>query len=86
MELTDLLARIIHCNSISSINPSIDQGNRDVIDLLANTLGDLGFAIEIMDLGPMAKQPFSAKRARQPLVRPWHLRYERLLPPGYRGL
>ena len=51
MELTDLLARIIHCNSISSINPSIDQGNREVIDLLANTLRELGFAIEVMDLG-----------------------------------
>ena len=39
MQLTDLLSRIIHCNSISSINPSIDQGNREVIDLLANTSG-----------------------------------------------
>ena len=45
MELTDLLARIIRCNSISSINPSIDQGNREVIDLLANSLSDLCFAI-----------------------------------------
>lgn len=51
MELTDLLSRIIHCNSISSINPSIDRGNREVIDLLANTLEELGLAIEIMDLG-----------------------------------
>ena len=51
MELTDLLSRIIRSNSISSINPAIDQGNREVIDLLANTLAELGFTIEIMDLG-----------------------------------
>ena len=51
MEMTDLLSRIIRSNSISSINPAIDQGNREVIDLLANTLGELGFTTEIMDLG-----------------------------------
>jgi acetylornithine deacetylase len=51
MQLTDLLSRIIQCNSISSINPSIDHGNREVIDLLANTLSELGFNCEIMDLG-----------------------------------
>ena len=51
MELTDLLSRIIRSNSISSINPAIDQGNREVIDLLANTLAELGFTTEIMDLG-----------------------------------
>lgn len=51
MELTELLSRIIQCNSISSINPAIDHGNREVIDLLATTLTELGFRSEIMDLG-----------------------------------
>lgn len=51
MHFNDLFSRIIASNSVSSINPSLDQGNRPVIDLLANTLEELGFSCEVMDLG-----------------------------------
>ncbi|RLA39066.1 MAG: acetylornithine deacetylase [Gammaproteobacteria bacterium] len=50
MTILDMLRRLIACNSISSVNADIDQGNRDVIDILANWLDDLGFHTEIMSL------------------------------------
>ncbi|MGV6807872.1 MAG: acetylornithine deacetylase [bacterium] len=45
-----MLREIIALNSISSSLASIDQGNRDVINHLANWLEGLGFDVEIMPL------------------------------------
>lgn len=50
MALHEFLSRIIACNSISSVDPSVDQGNRALIDLLANRFESLGFSCEIMVL------------------------------------
>ena len=55
MQLIPMLQRLIATNSISSVNPAIDQGNRAVIELLANWLEDLGFATEIMPLADPRK-------------------------------
>lgn len=44
------LRSLVGTPSISSVSPEFDQTNRDVIDLLAGWLVDLGFAIEIMSL------------------------------------
>ena len=48
IKLTDLFSRIIACNSVSSVNPLLDQGNRQVIELLANILEKMGFDCEVM--------------------------------------
>ncbi len=50
MRFEKLLKQIVACNSISSVDPSLDQGNRSMIDLLANRLEELGFSCEIMEL------------------------------------
>lgn len=50
-----MLQQLIACNSISSVNPNIDQGNRAVIELLANWLDALGFKTEIMPLADPRK-------------------------------
>lgn len=55
MNLTTMLQQLIATNSISSVVPSIDQSNREVIDLLANWLDGLGFQIEIMPLADSRK-------------------------------
>ena len=55
MDITNTLSSLIACNSISSVNPAFDQGNRRVIDLLANWLEALGFSIEIMPLADPRK-------------------------------
>lgn len=47
-------ARLIATPSVSSIDPSLDQGNRGTIELLANWLDDLGFAIELMPVDEQA--------------------------------
>jgi len=39
---------LIRLPSISSVNPSIDQSNRPVVELLASWLGELGFSVELM--------------------------------------
>lgn len=46
------LNQLVSTPSVSSTDPSWDQGNRDVIDLLASWLQDLGFQIEIQDVTP----------------------------------
>ncbi|MEJ2397736.1 MAG: M20/M25/M40 family metallo-hydrolase [Gammaproteobacteria bacterium] len=51
------LRALIGTPSVSSVSPEFDQSNRPVIDLLANWLADLGFAIEIM---PLPNQPEKA--------------------------
>ncbi|MEH6469270.1 MAG: M20/M25/M40 family metallo-hydrolase, partial [Porticoccus sp.] len=50
-----MLQRLIASNSISSVNPTLDQGNREVIELLAGWLNDLGFTTEIMPLADQRK-------------------------------
>jgi len=46
----DLFREIVASNSISSVSPQLDQGNLDVINLLANYLTDLGFNCEQMQV------------------------------------
>ena len=55
MQLIPMLQRLIAANSISSVNADIDQGNREVIELLAQWLSDLGFATEVMPLADPRK-------------------------------
>lgn len=55
MQLIPMLQRLIAANSISSVNADIDQGNREVIELLAHWLSDLGFATEVMPLADPRK-------------------------------
>ena len=43
----DQLRQLVGTASVSSTDPNWDQGNREVVDLLANWLGDMGFQIEI---------------------------------------
>ncbi len=45
--LPEMMKQLIGTPSISCTNPAIDQGNRDVINLLAGWLDDLGFSTEI---------------------------------------
>ena len=46
----DMIRGLISTPSVSSVDPCLDQGNRAVIDLLANWLSDTGFAVEVMPL------------------------------------
>jgi acetylornithine deacetylase len=46
----DQLRQLVGTASVSSTDPIWDQGNRDVIDLLATWLGGMGFSIEIQDV------------------------------------
>lgn len=50
--LKDQFAALIATPSVSCTQPSWDQSNRAVIDLLAGWLADLGFACEIQDIAP----------------------------------
>ena len=52
-----MLAKLIAAPSISSVSPEFDQSNRGVVDLLANWLNSLGFAVEIL---PLPNQPHKA--------------------------
>ena len=47
-----LLRELVSLPSVSSTSPAWDQGNRAVIDLLAEHLGSMGFSIEIQELTP----------------------------------
>jgi acetylornithine deacetylase len=48
--LMDMIGGLISTPSVSSVDPALDQGNRAVIDLLANWLSDTGFNVEVMPL------------------------------------
>ena len=48
--LLTMIEGLIRTPSVSSVDPQLDQGNRAVIDLLAEWLEDSGFAVEIMPL------------------------------------
>lgn len=49
--MTSLLSELIATPSISSADLALDVSNRPVIDMLAQWLSDLGFTIEIQELG-----------------------------------
>jgi acetylornithine deacetylase len=49
-QLIRQLKALVGTPSISSTDPSWDQGNRAVIDLLANWLADMGFRVEVQAL------------------------------------
>jgi acetylornithine deacetylase len=55
MQLISMFQQLVAKNSISSINPALDQGNREVIELLASWLSDLGFTTEVMPLSDPRK-------------------------------
>ena len=46
----DQLGQLVSTPSVSSTDPSWDQGNREVIDLLATWLTDMGFSTEIQEV------------------------------------
>ena len=48
--IIDQLHQLVSTPSVSSTDPSWDQGNRAVIDLLAGWLSDLGFHAEILNV------------------------------------
>ncbi|WP_122420449.1 acetylornithine deacetylase [Pseudomonas viridiflava] len=50
--MKDQFAALIAAPSVSCTQPSLDQSNRPVIDLLAGWLGDLGFACDIQQVSP----------------------------------
>jgi acetylornithine deacetylase len=49
--LLEMIAQLIGTPSVSSVNPAIDMGNMNVINLLASWLEDLGFRIDVMPVG-----------------------------------
>ena len=49
-QLIPAIRQLIATPSISSTRPDLDQGNRAVIDLLANWLGDMGFVCQIIPI------------------------------------
>lgn len=51
-DLRHMLGDLIAIPSVSCTDPDLDQGNRGVIDQLADWLTDLGFACEIMEVAP----------------------------------
>jgi acetylornithine deacetylase len=51
-DLKHMLGDLIAIPSVSCTDPNLDQGNRGVIDQLADWLNELGFACEIMEVAP----------------------------------
>jgi len=49
-DLLEMIDGLISSPSVSSVNPALDQGNREVIERLANWLDPLGYRVEIMPL------------------------------------
>ncbi|OGT71974.1 MAG: acetylornithine deacetylase [Gammaproteobacteria bacterium RIFCSPLOWO2_02_FULL_47_50] len=49
-------SRLIATPSVSSIDPLLDLGNREIIELLADWLADLGFRIELMTIPEYPKK------------------------------
>ena len=59
--LKDQFAALIAAPSVSCTQPALDQSNRQVIELLAGWLGDLGFQCDIRRL-PRQVQPAGQPR------------------------
>ena len=55
--LIEMLSGLIAAPSMSSVSPEFDTSNREVIDLLADWLERLGFAVEVL---PLPTQPHKA--------------------------
>ena len=73
--LYELLQQLIALPSISCTNPALDQGNRDVIDTLADWLENLGFSTEIQPLnsdGSKANLVATTGKGRNGLVLAGH--------------
>lgn len=51
-DLRQMLSALINTPSVSCTDPTLDQGNRPVVEQLANWLTPLGFRCEIMDVAP----------------------------------
>ncbi len=49
-ELLEMIDGLISSPSVSSVNPDYDQGNREVIERLANWLDTAGYQVEILPL------------------------------------
>jgi acetylornithine deacetylase len=49
-QFSEQLAQLVATPSVSCTNPKLDMGNRQVIDLLANWLKDIGFTVDIQPL------------------------------------
>jgi acetylornithine deacetylase len=65
--LLDMIAALIGTPSVSSVRHELDQGNRNVIDLLAGWLDAGGFEVEVMALpGTPAKANLVATLGRGP--------------------
>lgn len=47
-DIIDRLAELVALPSVSSVDPSFDQGNGQVVNLLANWFDDIGCSVEIM--------------------------------------
>ena len=56
-DLMQMLEGLIETPSVSCVNPSLDMGNRPLIEKLANWLEDLDFTVEIQ---PLPNQPNKA--------------------------
>lgn len=54
--LLEMFARLIAAPSVSSVQPALDHGNREVTELLAGWLGDLGFECELVAVHPSAEK------------------------------
>jgi acetylornithine deacetylase len=50
-ELTRMIGQLIATPSVSSVSPTYDQGNMDVINLLADWCETAGFQVEVMPVG-----------------------------------
>ena len=50
--LQQRFAALLSAPSVSCTQPALDQSNRQVVDLLANWLGELGFACELQEVQP----------------------------------
>lgn len=66
MRIEDRLRALVARNSISSVNAELDQGNRAVVDLLANWAEDLGFRVEIQPLADPRKANLIATLGQGP--------------------
>lgn len=56
-KLNEMLQQLIALPSMSSVSPEFDTSNREVVDLLASWLDDLGFQVSIT---PLPSQPHKA--------------------------
>ena len=48
--LMQMIEKLVAIPSVSSVNPSLDQSNRQVVDCLADWLEPMGFAVELLEV------------------------------------